>query len=80
MSPAEIEQLIRQGLPQAEVHVSSDDDTHFEAVIVAAEFAGKRPITRHQMVYATLGERMGREIHALSLRALTPDEWRGLSS
>lgn len=65
-----------QGLPNADVRVSSEDGTHFEALIIAAVFAGKRPLARHQMVYATLGERLGREIHALSLRTLTPDEWQ----
>ncbi|MGA9852195.1 MAG: BolA/IbaG family iron-sulfur metabolism protein [Gammaproteobacteria bacterium] len=64
-----------QGLPNAEVRVSSDDGTHFEALVVAPAFSGQRPLARHQMVYATLGERMGREIHALSLNTLTPDEW-----
>ncbi|MGH8306839.1 MAG: BolA family protein [Gammaproteobacteria bacterium] len=76
MTPAEIEQLIMQGLPAAEARVSSDDGTHFEALVIAPAFNGKRPLLRHQMVYLTLGERMGREIHALSLRTLTPDEWR----
>ncbi|MDE2197074.1 MAG: BolA/IbaG family iron-sulfur metabolism protein [Gammaproteobacteria bacterium] len=76
MNPADIERLIVQGLPAAQVRVQSDDGTHFEAVIVSPEFTGKRLLARHQMVYATLGERMGREIHALSLRTLTPQEWR----
>ena len=49
---------------------------HFEAVVVASQFAGKRTLQRHQMVYAGLGERMGREVHALSIQAFTPDEWR----
>ena len=52
----------------------SDDDTHFESIIVAPQFAGKRMIQRHQLVYATLGSLMGREIHALSIQAYTPDE------
>lgn len=80
MQEAEIEQLIRQGLPQADVRVSTVDGTHFDALVVSAEFAGKRPLQRHQMVYAALGERMGREIHALSLHALTPEESRGMRS
>jgi stress-induced morphogen len=42
--------------------------------VVSTDFAGKRPVARHQMVYAALGPRMGREIHALSLRTLTPEE------
>jgi stress-induced morphogen len=56
------------------VSVQSDDNTHFAARIVAREFIGKRPLARHQLVYKALGERMGREIHALSIEALTPEE------
>jgi acid stress-induced BolA-like protein IbaG/YrbA len=74
MTPERIAELIRAGLPGATVQVESDDNTHFASRIVAAQFAGKRPIARHQMVYATLGELVGREIHALSIDALTPDE------
>jgi acid stress-induced BolA-like protein IbaG/YrbA len=74
MNAAEVQALISAGLPGAKVHVASDDDTHFEAVIVAPQFAGKRMIQRHQLVYATLGLRMGREIHALSMQVLTPEE------
>lgn len=74
MSPAEVRDVIQQGLPTAKVEVQGEDHTHFEARVICADFAGKRPLARHQMVYATLGERMGREIHALSLRTLTPDE------
>ena len=74
MSPAEVKALIQQGLPSATVEVSGEDHTHFEALVVSADFEGKRPLARHQMVYATLGASMGREIHALSLRTLTPSE------
>ena len=74
MKPAEIEKLIADGLPGCQVQVLSDDDTHFEAVVVSEAFAGKRPLQRHQMVYKTLGDLMGGEIHALSIRALTPGE------
>ncbi len=74
MTPSEIESLIAAGLPGCEVRVSSDDNTHFEAVVVSAEFAGKRPLQRHQLVYKTLGDLVGGEIHALSIKALTPDE------
>lgn len=80
MSPAEVEHLIMQGLPTAEVRVQSEDGTHFEALIIAEVFAGKRPLARHQMVYRALGERIGGEIHALSLRTLTPDEWQRQSA
>lgn len=78
MDPTQVEALIRSGFPGAEVQVASDDNTHYAALVVAAEFTGKRAIARHQMVYATLGERMGREIHALSIDAYTPDEWAAL--
>jgi acid stress-induced BolA-like protein IbaG/YrbA len=74
LTPAEIEQLIMQGLPAAQVRVSSADGTHFQAQVISPSFEGKPRLTRHQMVYAALGECMGREIHALSLKTLTPDE------
>lgn len=69
-----IRQLIEQGLPGAQAHVEGADGVHFEAQVVCAAFAGKLPLARHRMVYATLGERMGGEIHALALKTLTPDE------
>ena len=50
------------------------DGRHFEAVIVAADFAGKSLIQRHQMVYRVLGDKMQAEIHALSMKTLTPEE------
>jgi len=74
MNPEEVARLIRAGLPDAQVEVQSDDHTHFAARVIAREFAGKRSLARHQLVYRTLGELMGREIHALSIEALTPDE------
>ena len=76
MDPIEISRLIEAGFENAEVKVMSDDNTHYAAIVVAAEFAGKRSIARHQMVYKTLGSLVGNEIHALSITALTPDEWR----
>jgi acid stress-induced BolA-like protein IbaG/YrbA len=74
MNPERIAELIRAGLPGATVRVESDDNTHFASQIVAEQFAGLRPIARHQLVYKTLGALVGREIHALSIEALTPDE------
>jgi acid stress-induced BolA-like protein IbaG/YrbA len=71
-----VTQLILSGLPDAEVRVATEDDTHFDAIVVARQFEGKRPLQRHQLVYAGLGARMGREVHALSIQAFTPDEWR----
>jgi acid stress-induced BolA-like protein IbaG/YrbA len=76
MTADEVTQLILGGLPGAQVRVLTDDDTHFEAVVVADQFEGKRSIQRHQLVYAGLGARMGREVHALSIQAFTPAEWQ----
>lgn len=74
MHPDDIKRLIEQGLETEQVIVRGDDGAHFEALVVACAFEGKRTLQRHQLVYATLGERMGREIHALSLKTLTPAE------
>ncbi len=76
MTPAEIQQLIETHLPECSAEVASEDLTHYEATVISSAFAGKRALQRHQLVYAALGERMGREIHALSIAAYTPDEWR----
>ena len=80
MTPEQVADLIRAGLPDADVYVESDDNTHFAARIVAREFAGLRSIARHQLIYRSLGEPMGREIHALSIDALSPQEWAARAS
>ncbi len=72
-APADLQGWIESGLPGAEVSVDGDG-RHFEAVIVHADFAGKSLIQRHQMVYAALGDRMKAQIHALSMKTLTPEE------
>ena len=74
MDTRTIQTLIEQGLPGASAQVRSADGVHFEALVVAADFAGKLPLARHRLVYATLGESMGGEIHALALKTLTPEE------
>ncbi len=75
MTAEQVAELIRTGLPGAEVRVESEDETHFAARVIAREFEGRRVLARHQLIYGTLGPRMGREIHALSIEALTPGEW-----
>ncbi|MBT8131484.1 MAG: BolA/IbaG family iron-sulfur metabolism protein [Gammaproteobacteria bacterium] len=80
MDPKEIKTLIENGLPGAQVNVMSDDNTHYAAVVISSEFAGKRAIARHQLVYKCLGQLMGNEIHAMSIRAHTPDEWQDLKA
>lgn len=75
MNRQQVADLIRQAIPDAQIDVRSDDDVHFAAVLVGNAFEGLRPIARHQLVYRALGERVGREIHALSIEAYTPQEW-----
>lgn len=77
MDSQTIEQMIREGLPGAEVEVQGDDGVHFEAVVRSAAFAGKSTLQRHRMVYATLGSLMGNEIHALALRTDLPEDGTG---
>jgi acid stress-induced BolA-like protein IbaG/YrbA len=73
MTPEYIKQQIEAGLPGSQVTVSGDG-THFEALVVSDVFAGRKPLERHRMVYATLGDKVGGDIHALSIRACTPEE------
>lgn len=72
--PETVRGYIAQGLECEHLSVSGDGQ-HFEATIVASAFEGLRPIARHQKVYAVLGDRMRAEIHALSMKTLTPAEW-----
>lgn len=74
MDSTTIEQMIRTGLPGASVSVTGPDGVHFEARVVSDVFAGKSTLQRHRMVYSTLGDMMGREIHALALHTMTPAE------
>jgi acid stress-induced BolA-like protein IbaG/YrbA len=74
MNPEQVAELIRAALPDARIEVRSDDNTHYSARIVSPAFAGLRSLARHQLVYRALGEHVGREIHALSIEALTPAE------
>ncbi len=73
-TPAEVQQYIAAGLPCSHLEVEGDGQ-HFFATIVSAEFDGKSRVARHQRVYQALGDRMRAEIHALSMKTLTPAEW-----
>ncbi|MGB8076804.1 MAG: BolA/IbaG family iron-sulfur metabolism protein [Gallionella sp.] len=64
-----------QGMATEHLSVVGDGQ-HFEAVVVSETFAGKSRVQRHQLVYQTLGDRMRAEIHALSMKTFTPQEWR----
>ena len=78
LTPEQVEEWLRAGLPEAEIQVAGDGH-HFEARIVSAEFEGLSRIRRHQRVYRALGDKMAGEIHALSMRTLTPAEAAGES-
>jgi acid stress-induced BolA-like protein IbaG/YrbA len=74
-TPEDVKRYIAQGLDCERVEVDGDG-RHFQALIVSAAFAGRNRVARHQLVYAALGERMKAEVHALSMRTLTPEEYR----
>lgn len=75
VTPESIRQSIEQGMAVAHLTVVGDG-SHFEAVVVSEEFAGKSRVQRHQRVYQALGDRMREEIHALSMKTFTPQEWQ----
>ena len=75
VSTESVKQGIESGLACEHVEVVGDGQ-HFQALIVSSEFTGRSRVQRHQLVYTALGERMREEIHALSMRTLTPEEWR----
>lgn len=74
VQPQDIQNYIENGLACEQVKVAGDGH-HFEALIVSHQFEGKNRVARHQLVYAALGDRMREEIHALSMKTLTPGEW-----
>ncbi len=74
MSPENIKSVIEKSLDTRHVEVEGDG-THFEAVVVSGDFEGKTPVDRHKLVYAALGDAMKEEIHALSIKTYTPEQW-----
>ena len=74
MQCEDIQAMIERGMPDSRVSVTGDG-RHFEAVVVDDAFAGTGLLEPHRMVYATLGEKMGGEIHALSMRTYTREQW-----
>ena len=74
-TPEDVQRFIAAGLPCEHVEVEGDG-RHFFATIVSAEFEGTSRIARQKLVYKALGERMREEIHALSMKTLTPAEYR----
>ncbi len=79
MTADELQSFIAAGLPCEHIELMGDG-RHWYATIVSSEFEGKRPIQRHQRVYATLGQKMHTdEVHALSMKTYTPAEWAALA-
>lgn len=76
-SAADVRRYIAEGMDCEQLQVEGDG-RHFDALIVSRAFEGKARVQRHQLVYGVLGERMREEIHALSIKALTPAEWQAL--
>ncbi len=76
-SAADVRHYIAEGLACEELQVDGDG-RHFDALVVSSAFEGKSRVQRHQLVYAALGDRMREEVHALSIKALTPAEWQAL--
>jgi acid stress-induced BolA-like protein IbaG/YrbA len=76
-SAADVRRYIAEGLACEELQVDGDG-RHFDALVVSTAFEGKSRVQRHQIVYAALGDRMREEVHALSIKALTPAEWKAL--
>lgn len=74
VTPEQLQTYIGQGLACDELRVSGDGQ-HFEAFIISEAFRGKSRVQRHQLVYQALGDRMREEVHALSMRTMTPEEW-----
>lgn len=70
----DIKALIEAGIPDCMVEIGGDG-THFEAIIVSDLFSGKTMVQQHQLVYRALGEKMGTDIHALSIQTYTTQEW-----
>ena len=80
LSAQQLETYITQNLACDYIKVLGDDGTHFEATVVSPKFVGKSMVQQHQLVYAALGDRMRAEIHALSMRTLTPEVWLKLQN
>jgi len=76
MSAGEIETMIKEAIPEADVQISDlrGDGDHYAALVTAAAFKGKSRVQQHQMVYDALRGRMGNELHALALQTATPED------
>ena len=77
--PEQVESMISDAMPDAEVQALSPDGEHFEVTVISALFEGKRSVQQHQMVYKAVQQAMATEaIHALSLKTYTPQTWAAI--
>ncbi|MAV29076.1 MAG: BolA family transcriptional regulator [Legionellales bacterium] len=74
MNPNDIQRQIENGLPNASVHVDSNDNIHFVATIISDEFTGLSRLAQHRLIYSILAEDLKENIHALQLITKTPEE------
>ncbi len=77
METQQVREMIERGIQTSFVEVEGDG-THFQAVVVSEQFRGKPPLERHKLVYAALGDAMESEIHAISIKTYTDDQWEKL--
>ena len=80
LSAQQLEAYITQHLACQYIKVLGDDGTHFESIIVSDAFVGRTMVQQHQLVYTALGDRMRSEIHALSMKTYTPEQWNKQSA
>lgn len=79
MHPDEVKKLLSAQIPCVHIEVQGEDRRHYEALVVSTEFDGLMKIKRHRMIYQALGHHMASDIHALSIKALTPAEYERLN-
>ena len=80
MQPEDVKALIEAGLPGAEVVAKSDDGSHFDVIVISADFEGKTRVKRELTVNAFMFDKItSGEIHAINIKAYTPDEWKTAS-
>lgn len=80
MLSEQVEELIRAGLPDCQEVRVQGDGSHFDAIVVSSAFAGQSPVKQQQMVYATVNDKIASgELHALSIKTYTPEQWQTMS-
>ncbi len=79
MHPNEVKKLLSAQINCQHIEVSGEDQRHYEALVVSDEFDGLMKIKRHRMIYQALGKHMEADIHALSIKAMTPEEYQQLT-